>query len=65
MRLIMKASVDKELCIACELCTETCPEVFKMENGVAVAYTNPVPAANESAAKQAADDCPVNCIIIS
>lgn len=61
----MKASVDKDQCIGCELCTETCPEVFKMEDGVAVAYTNPVPSANESAAEQAADDCPVNCIIIS
>ena len=61
----MNAKVDKELCIACELCTETCPEVFRMEDGVAVAYTNPVPSANEIAAKQAADDCPVSCISIT
>ncbi|HNX23516.1 MAG TPA: ferredoxin [Spirochaetota bacterium] len=60
----MKAAVDKDLCIGCELCTQTCPEVFKMEDGTAVAYTNPVPPANEAAAKQAADECPVNCISI-
>jgi len=60
----MKAAVDKDLCIGCELCTQTCPGVFKMEDGNAVAYTNPVPAADENKAKQAADECPVNCISI-
>ncbi len=60
----MKATVDKDVCIACELCTEICPEVFKMDDGAAVAYTSPVPAANESTAKKAADECPVSCISI-
>jgi len=60
----MKATVDKSQCIACELCTQTCPEVFKMDGEYAVAYTNPIPTKNENAAKQAADDCPVNCISI-
>lgn len=60
----MKAAVDKDICIGCELCTQTCPEVFRMEDGIAVAYTNPVPAANENTAKQAADECPVSCISI-
>ena len=60
----MKAAVDKDLCIGCELCTQTCPEVFKMEGGTAVAYRNPVPPENTDTAKQAADDCPVSCISI-
>ena len=60
----MRATVNKDECIACELCTQTCPEVFKMDAGYAIAYTNPVPAANENSAKQAADDCPVSCISI-
>ncbi|MFA5519515.1 MAG: ferredoxin [Spirochaetota bacterium] len=60
----MKASVDQDLCIGCELCVEICPEVFKMADGVAVAYVSPVPAESENDAKQAADECPVSCISI-
>ena len=60
----MKATVDRDSCIGCELCTETCPEVFKMEDGLAIAFTSPVPAVNEQKARQAADECPVNCISI-
>lgn len=60
----MKASVDQDVCIGCELCTEICPAVFKMADGVAVAYTNPIPSEHENAAKQAADECPVSCIAI-
>lgn len=60
----MKATVDKETCIACELCVEICPEVFKMDDGVAVAYTAPVPTENESAVQKASDECPVSCILI-
>jgi ferredoxin len=60
----MKATVDKESCTGCELCTEICPEVFKMDDGVAVAYTAPVPSANENTAQKAADECPVSCISI-
>jgi ferredoxin len=60
----MKAKVDPDTCTGCELCTQTCPEVFKMEGDVAVAYTNPVPPESEQLAKQAADECPVEAISI-
>lgn len=60
----MKASVDQDLCIGCELCVEICPAVFKMADGAAYVYTNPLPSENENEAKKAADDCPVSCIFI-
>ena len=60
----MIATVDRDTCIACELCTQICPEVFRMEEGTAFAYTSPVPPAHEKAAQQAADECPVSCIAI-
>ncbi|OHD67927.1 MAG: ferredoxin [Spirochaetes bacterium RBG_16_49_21] len=60
----MKAKVDPDTCTGCELCTQTCPEVFKMEGDVAVAYVNPVPKEYEDLAKQAADECPVEAISI-
>lgn len=59
----MIAEVDKDECIGCEACPEFCPEVFKMEaDGMAVAYTNPVPAELEASAKEAAEGCPVDAI---
>jgi ferredoxin len=60
----MKAIVYEEICIGCALCTMTCPEVFKMEDGKAVPYTNPIPANSLEACKQAASECPVEAIKI-
>jgi len=60
----MRASVDKEQCTGCELCTETCPEVFRMDADTAFAYTDPVPAEVEDSCREAADDCPVQAITI-
>ena len=39
----MKAIVDADECTGCELCTQTCPEVFEMEDDIAVVIVNPVP----------------------
>ena len=61
----MRAKVDPNLCTACELCVQTCPEVFKMEGDVAVAYVNPVPKEYEETAQEAASNCPVEAISIS
>lgn len=61
----MKATVDKDACTGCELCTQTCPEVFQMADGIAEAYTNPVPKEYEESARQAADECPVEAIQIA
>ena len=60
----MKAVVDKDLCTGCELCAQTCEDVFKMDDGVAVAAVDPVPADFEDSCQQAADDCPVEAIKI-
>ncbi len=60
----MIAKVDPDMCTACELCVQTCPEVFKMEENTAVAYVSPVPEKFEDAARQAAEECPVEAILI-
>jgi len=59
----MKAHVT-DACIGCTLCTQVCPEVFKMEGEKAVVYTDPVPANSQEACKQAADSCPTTAIEI-
>lgn len=60
----MRARVDPDICIGCTLCTQTCPQVFRMESDKAVAYVSIVPADTEDTCRQAADECPVNAIII-
>lgn len=60
----MKAIVDQETCVGCELCVQVCPEVFKMEADKAVAYADPVPEEASTACQQAADDCPVTAILV-
>lgn len=60
----MKVKVDPDVCTACELCTETCPEVFEMGDDVAKAKIGVIPAEAAECVRQAADDCPAEAIII-
>jgi ferredoxin len=63
----MKAFVDPETCIGCELCAQTCPEVFEMNptNGLAFAKNaGVVPAGFEEQSRTAAKECPVDAIAI-
>lgn len=61
----MKASVNKDGCIACGACVNTCPGVFKMgEDGLAEAKVDTIPSDEEVAASMARDGCPVNVIDI-
>ena len=60
----MKATVDQDGCISCGLCTETCPEVFRMgDDGLAEAYGEVTPD-NASEAETARDNCPVSVITV-
>lgn len=60
----MKAKVDADVCTGCELCVDTCPDVFEMKNGVAVAKVAVVPPSAEDACRDAASNCPVEAIKI-
>ena len=60
----MRAMVDADLCTACGLCEETCPDVFKVNDDTAEVLANPIPEDYEDAAKEAAANCPVEAIII-
>ena len=52
-------------CISCGLCTEEYPDLFQMDDeGIARPVSEQVPAEREEDARQAAEDCPVDVIII-
>lgn len=59
----MKARVTED-CIACGLCAEACPEVFEMGDELAEVIVDELPQENAEACRQAADECPVEAIII-
>ncbi len=58
----MKMKVDPDLCTACGLCTDACPEVFEMGDEVAEVIADPVPEDQEDCAIEAEEDCPVEAI---
>ena len=50
-------------CTGCGLCETTCPEVFEL-NDVASVKADADLNANEDTVKEAAEECPVEAIII-
>ena len=54
----------EDTCTACGLCVDTCPEVFEMGDDMAQVMAEEVPAEHEEAVQQAADECPVEAIIV-
>jgi ferredoxin len=60
---VMKVSIG-DTCTACGLCCDTCPEVFEMGDDTAQVIVDEVPAEYEDAVQQAADECPVEAIVV-
>jgi len=54
----------EDTCTACGLCTDTCPDVFEMSDDKAQVIVDEVPSEFEDAVQQAADECPVEAIIV-
>lgn len=61
----MKATIDRDGCIGCEVCVGTCPDVFQMVgDGKAEVIGNEIPKDAEDAAMEAAESCPVDVITV-
>ena len=61
----MKATIDRDGCIGCGLCADTCPQVFRMaDDGNAEVCADPVPEDLIDSANEAMDSCPVSVITI-
>ena len=54
----------EDTCTACGLCVDTCPDVFDMGDEMAIILVDEVPEEFEDAVQQAADECPVEAIIV-
>ena len=61
----MEASINKEDCVGCGLCVDDCPDIFEMQEDVAAVKVEEVPENLVNAVKEAAENCPVDAIIIS
>lgn len=61
----MKAKVDRDSCIGCELCTTICPLVFEMDDeNIAIVIADPVPSDVEDLAREAQENCPTEAILL-
>ena len=59
----MKVRIE-DSCSACGQCVDACPEVFEMGDDIAEVTVDEVPAEFEEAVQQAADECPLEAIVI-
>lgn len=57
----MKATVDKNLCIGCGLCTTIAPDTFELGDDGKSRVKNPQ-GDSEDAIQEAIDSCPVQAI---
>ncbi len=60
----MKVKIDVNLCTGCGLCVDTCPEVFKLDDSVAEVIVEEVPENVFNTCREAADNCPVEAILL-
>jgi ferredoxin len=60
----MRVTVDEETCIGCGLCSETCPEVFEMNDDKVRVKVDEVPENLAETCREAAENCPVEAIQI-
>lgn len=59
-----KVEIDRDGCISCGLCAESCPEVFRIndQDGKAEVHTQPQNEESNDGAKYAEENCPVSVI---
>lgn len=59
----MKVQIDRDSCIGCGFCANTCPNVFEVEEGVEKAHVKRDPLSEDEAkVEDAMGGCPVMAI---
>jgi ferredoxin len=60
----LNVTIDRDACIGCGACEETCPDVFEVgDDGVAVVIAKDV-SGQEDCIIAAAEDCPQSAILV-
>jgi ferredoxin len=59
----MRVKIE-DTCTACGLCVNTCPEVFELGEDIAQVIVDDIPEEHEDAVQEAAEECPVEAIIV-
>ena len=54
----------EDTCTVCGICVDICPEVFGLGDLTAEVITNDISAESEDAVIEAAEECPVEAIVI-
>jgi len=62
---MMKVSIDIEACTGCGACADMCPDVFIMDDDIAIVGMEDVPTDCETACCAAMDSCPAGAISIN
>lgn len=56
--------IDEDLCTGCGKCVKICPQIFAMEDHLAVIMTNADPDQYKKPCRKAAESCALGAIII-
>lgn len=59
-----KVTIEIDECIGCQNCVEICPEVFDFDSDAEKAQVRSEATGNEKCIDEAAEACPVSCIIV-
>ncbi len=62
----MEVRIDEELCTACGLCEETCPDIFKIneDKDVAEVVKTEYDEDDEECIEESEESCPTEAIIV-
>ncbi len=60
----MEAKIDRDECIGCGACVDTCPEVFRMAADELAEVHGDITANNGDSVREAMENCPVSVITI-
>jgi len=60
----MEVIINKHECVGCGICADKCPDIFELEDKLAIVKVQPSGQEQELCSREAADVCPVNAIAI-
>ena len=60
----MNVKVDADLCTACGVCEDIAPDIFEVGDELAELKVDVIPADQEDAVRESAENCPTEAIII-